>query len=105
MITAITFQSVWNKKYVNESTVKVQSRGEYFINDLQEELSTELIILERVHKLISMLNNNAIDWTADKVKEAILFHFDKWDEKRFTTVKTKKYRTFWVHGLIIHHID
>lgn len=100
MITAITFQWKWNEKFLNKKEIHYPLHGLHNTIQLEEELKKDISTLQNVVlKIVSDLN---ADLDNANVQEIVMLHAKR---RAMVTNRTKKYRTYYIHGLTIHEED
>lgn len=98
MITAITFQFAYNKKYLNKELV-TSIYEDRSTEQLQEILLGDIIFLSKVHTLVSRLNSDLLTCRIPEIIEEIF------NMKVTPTKKTKHTRTYFIGGITIHEQD
>lgn len=100
MITAITFQWKYNEKYLNKKEITHPRYGLHDTIQLEKELKEDIDKLQNVVlKIVSDLN---ADLDNTNVQEIVMRHAKR---AAMVTNRTKKYRTYYIHGLTIHEED
>jgi hypothetical protein len=100
MITSITFQFSYNKKFVNPATQKGRKvYGERNTNDLEMALHDDINFLQNCHDLVTDLN---IDLLTCRIQEKVREHFGI--DANVTAI-TKRKRNYFIGGLTITEED
>lgn len=97
MITSITIQSRWNKKYL--SVKNPSNYAEKDLNSLESEIQNEIDRMQTLKKIVKVLNENlSTELVASKIISVSGI-------EPIVTVKTKSKRTYYIGGLTIHEED
>ena len=99
MITAITYQKIHNKKYLNELCQPLLL-GERKIEDLVLYFSYEAQTLQKLSLFVSAINLNKENCD---IKELAIHYFGT--DIIDVTRKSKTSRTYHISGLTIHEQD